>query len=192
MAELSTKGDMIQTDLAPNSALTVLSPPSAEECFRDETIEIELLSGHSLQVHVDRADMTIEELKAQIYEQHGIDVHLQRLIQDRRALCNEDIVQASDGVPLQLVYNLRGGGKGKGQIVTIEIATTYQVPEAIQIRCCCYKCGLQQLPDFFKDNICEHMCFWWHQDFGWKECLEKQQCLCAVVDKSGCKQEKSL
>ncbi|KAK3246992.1 hypothetical protein CYMTET_43497 [Cymbomonas tetramitiformis] len=125
--------------------LTMLSPPSAEECFREETIEVELLCGRIIEVRVDRAEVTIEHLiKDQISEQYGIEVQMQRLIQDRRALCNQEYVKATNGGRLQLVYNLRGGaGKGKGQIATFEIATTYQ-------------------------------------------------CLCAVVDEGGCKQEKTL
>lgn len=166
--------------------------PSAMEfdtgALQTTTVAVETLCGRSFQVEVQGSTPTMSELREAIQTQLNIPVSMQRLLVDSKAYDDLDVVDVHAS-RIQLMHNVFGGTGGNSSPVEFKLVT--EIPELIQFRCLCHKCGVKNLPDFAKEDWCTSNFLCIHQEFGLANCME-QQCLCLLVSKDGVKTETGI
>eukprot|EP00241_Pyramimonas_parkeae_P010376 CAMPEP_0114245400 /NCGR_PEP_ID=MMETSP0058-20121206/11873_1 /TAXON_ID=36894 /ORGANISM="Pyramimonas parkeae, CCMP726" /LENGTH=234 /DNA_ID=CAMNT_0001358445 /DNA_START=132 /DNA_END=836 /DNA_ORIENTATION=+ len=152
------------------------------------TVPVETLCGRIFEVEVNTPTPTILELRESIHEFLGIPMEAQRLSVDTKFYNDNDVIQVQ-GAKIVLQQNVYGGTGGAAGGCDFKLVTT--IPEAIQFRCLCHKCGLGNLPDPMKEDWCGNTCCCLYESCGMKDCSE-QQCLCLLVSQKGLNFEKKF
>jgi len=153
----------------------------------NSVMEIETLCGRVLKIHVHAPALTLLELRVCIEDQLGFTPEFNKMLVNHRELSETDIVQV-EGSRMQLQHNLYGGTGGAGAPVNFQIVK--QFPDALQCRCLCQQCGVQNFPDFNGD-WCTEACFCLHAECGLLDC-KQQQCCCILASTQGVKAEKTM
>jgi hypothetical protein len=175
----------------PGSQIMTMAPSAMEfdvGALETTTVAVETMCGRSFQVEVQGNTPTMSELREAIAAQLGIPVVMQRLLVDNKTCDDYDVVNVH-AARLQLMQNVFGGTGGSSSPVEFKLVT--EIPEMIQFRCLCHKCGIKNLPDFMKEDWCTSNFLCLHHEFGLKACAE-QQCLCLLVSQDGVKTETGI
>mmetsp|Transcript_1633 Transcript_1633/g.2595 ORF Transcript_1633/g.2595 Transcript_1633/m.2595 type:complete len:229 (+) Transcript_1633:183-869(+) len=90
------------------------------------------------------------------------------LSQEKRILEYHEVADTSKDIKIQ--YYLYGGSSMKCTTIT-------NVPDALQIKVLCFKCGIKNFPIWTTDWLCDHMCCCVYHKFGIPE-LSTLQLLC--------------
>lgn len=130
--------------------------------------------------------VSLQQLREAIHAQLHVPIDAVRISVDGRQLDEDALVQASDHVLLQ--HNVYGGAGGAAAGMEFKLVTTF--PDALQFRCLCAKCGIQDLPGT-SDDWCTNKCLCIHQEVGLKDWME-QQCLCLLCSTKGVSVEQTF
>lgn len=129
----------------------------------EDKYSIHVFSKFGDNFNLPLSTLRVAHAKQRIKEHLG-DVSIRRI---SYGTCEnlDDSAELKAGVPIEVDYTLSGG---------VGCSYILKLPEALNIRLLCFKCGLQDCPDPKTSWLCEDMCCCLFSNCGFNECAETQ------------------
>lgn len=137
--------------------------PIVQQQPEEEKYPIRVFSKFGDDFCVSLPSLRVADAKQHIQEHLG-NVSIRNISYGTYDLLDDDELQRD--VPVEVDYLLDGGGVG--------FSYTLKLPEALNIRLLCFKCGLQDCPNPKTSWLCEDMCCCLFSNCGFNECAETQ------------------